>query len=116
MIIKEHISGDVTVLALQGDFISEPDQKRFLDRITSLVAGGSKHVIIDLRESKILNSCGLGSLVCALTKLRKAKGDLRLANVGIEVRHLLVITRLEEVFSMYGSVEEALESAHAHVG
>ncbi len=115
MIIKEHIAGEVAVLALQGDFISEPDQKRFQERIASLAAGGSKHIIVDLSESKILNSCGLGSLVCALTKLRRSGGDLRLANVGYEVRHLMTITRLEEVFSIFPSVEQAIENAHAKV-
>ncbi len=116
MIIKEHIAGEVAVLALQGDFISEPDQKRFQDRIASLLAGGSRHIIVDLNEAKILNSCGLGSLVCALTKLRRSGGDLRLANVGIEVRHLLIITRLEEVFSLFPSVEQAIEDTHVKVG
>ena len=90
-----------TVLRLGGDFISEPDQEKFRNRVQDLVAQGNKHLVVDLSHVKYINSCGLGSLVCALSTVRKVGGDLALVGAVPEVRDILVMTRLNTLFEMY---------------
>jgi len=89
-----------TILLLGGDFISEPDQERFRQCFRGLVEGGNKHFVIDLSHVHYINSCGLGSLVCALTTVRKAGGDLALVGAVADVREILAVTRLNTLFEM----------------
>ena len=57
-----------------------------------------------------MNSSGLGMLISAMTTLRNAGGDLRLANVADRIQSLLVITKLITVFKHFESVEDAAKS------
>ena len=58
---------------------------------------------------KYINSCGLGSLICALTTLRKTGGDIRLVGLGEHIREILEITRLNRTFEIYPSLKDALQ-------
>ena len=49
-------------------------------------------------------------LISAMTTMRNAGGDLRLANVADRIRSLLMITKLITVFKHYESVDLAVES------
>jgi anti-sigma B factor antagonist len=95
-----------TILRLGGDFISEPDQEKFRHRFRDLVAQGSKHFVIDLSHVNYINSCGLGSLVCALTTVRKAGGDIALVGAVPDVQAILVLTRLHTLFEMHESLTD----------
>lgn len=114
MRIKEEVKSGIMVLTLEGDFISLPDQDKLRGRVTELVKRGILHLIIDLKRVKYINSCGLGSLVCAFTSMRRAGGDLRLSRVGPLVRELLSITQLNQVFKVYPSITKALAEARVH--
>lgn len=108
MIIKETHEGGVTVVHVDGDFLSEPDQRMFQERVRELARQGAKEVVVDLARVKHMNSCGLGSLVCALTTLRKSGGDIRLACMGGGVHDLFIITQLEKIFETSPTVEQAV--------
>lgn len=98
----------ICVVRFNGDFLNEADHETFREKIRSLADDGKIHVVIELSGVKYMNSCGLGSLVCAATTLRKVGGDLRLVEVGEHVRELLAITKLNKVFDVYPSLEKAL--------
>jgi len=106
MKITTHDTGGSVIITLHGDFISETDQLAFRDRVKALAAKGQSHLIIDLKHVKYMNSCGLGSLICALTTVRKAGGDLQLASVGPDVSEILRITQLDTIFEIHTSVTE----------
>jgi len=99
----------VTILQLEGDFISEPDQKALKEHISRFVQKGGKQFVIDLAHVKYLNSCGLGSLVCALTTIKRAGGDLRIAGPTTEVMRLFEMTRLDSILKICVNVQEALK-------
>ena len=110
MQIKEKIANDTAILTFKGSIISEPDTTKMREKIYSLVTDGIKHVIIDLGGVDHVSSLGLGGLISALTTMRKAGGDIRLARVAERVQNLLVITRLVKIFDTYESVKKALMS------
>ena len=101
--------GGSTVIHLEGDFIGEADQKNLKDQVNRVVDKGAKRLVIDLGHIKYINSCGLGSLVCALTTVRRSGGELRLAAPGSEVRHLFEMTRLDVILKVYPTVDEAVK-------
>lgn len=108
MRIKEKMVDDIAVLTFSGDLIGEPETTRFREKIYSLISDGINKVVIDLGDVAYVNSSGLGSLISALTSLRNAKGDLKLARVGKKVKSVFVITQLVKVFGTYETVERAL--------
>ena len=110
MQLKEKMDNDVAVLSLKGDLLGEPDTTKIRDKIHSLVGDEVKHVIIDLGGVNYLNSSGLGTLIAALTTMKNAGGDLRLARVGDKVKNLFIVTQLVKVFDTYETVERALVS------
>jgi anti-sigma B factor antagonist len=102
----------VAVVALSGDLMGGPDGAALHDQLHRLKAAGLRRVVVDLGGVRLMNSSGLGMLIGALTTVRNAGGDLRLARVGERVQSLLVITKLAAVFQHYPTVEEAVASFH----
>lgn len=110
MEIKKLVDKEVAILTLRGNFLCEPDKVKLKERLYDLLNANLKNVIIDLGKVDCMNSEGLGTLVMALTTLRKTGGDLRLARVGDTVRKTLNITHLSRVFEMYPTAKEAVAS------
>ncbi len=71
---------------------------------------GKKHVVIDLSGVKFMNSSGLGMLIGALTTVKKADGQLKLARVTDKIESLLIITKLITIFESFDTVDEAVET------
>ena len=103
----------VAVLALSGDAMGGPDGSVLHERLRTLRSEGSKNVVVDLDGVERMNSSCLGMLIGALTIVRNAGGDLRLANVHDRVIQLLTVTKLLSVFAIHGSVAEAASAFDA---
>ena len=71
---------------------------------------GIKKVVIDLGGVKWINSSGLGVLMAAMTTLKNAEGQMKLANVTEKVESLLMITQLMRIFDTYESVDRAVSA------
>ena len=106
----------VSIISLGGDFISEVDQVKLRTCVRELAGEGKIHALIDLTKVEHINSCGLGSIVCSLTTLRKAGGDLKLVGLGKFVKDLLRITQLDMIFPVYPTLEKALKDMRAKKG
>lgn len=79
----------------------------FKDRFRALVGPEAQHAILDLSEVEFLDSSGLGALVTALKFMGE---DRRLDLVGLQplVVKVLTLTRMDRVFSIRPSVQDAL--------
>ncbi|OZC02759.1 STAS domain-containing protein [Rubricoccus marinus] len=97
----------VAVLSLAGDAMGGPDGSVLHEELRTLRASGQKDIVVDLEGVERMNSSGLGMLIGALTIVRNAGGDLRLANVHERVTQLLTVTKLLGVFSIHDSVADA---------
>ena len=98
------------VITLKGNIMGGPDGAKLHDTLHDLKESGKTNVVCDLSKVKFMNSSGLGMLISAMTTLRNAGGDLRLANVADRIQSLLVITKLITVFKHFESVEDAAKS------
>ena len=110
MKIKEKIENQVAVLTLTGKMMGGPETTALHDHIRSLMADNISKVVIDLGGVKWINSSGLGVLMAAMTTLKNAGGQMRLANVTEKVESLLMITQLMRIFDTYESVDRAVSS------
>ena len=109
MTITEREVGSITVLNLAGKLTLD-DIGMLKGKVTGLLASGHKQIVLNLADVTYIDSSGLGEMVsCHATALRE-NGAVKLANLGKRTQDLLVITKLNMVFDVYGSEKEALAS------
>ena len=98
------------VIELKGNVMGGPEAQEFSDTLHKLINDEKKNVIVDLAETKFMNSSGLGMLISGYTTMKNGGGSMKLANATEKIESLLVITKLITVFEHYTSVEEAVNS------
>jgi len=98
------------IITFKGNVMGGADTVKLNEKLHELIDEGKKNLVVDLSRVKFMNSSGLGVLIGALTTMRKAGGDLRIANATDKIESLLVITKLVTVFKHFRSLEEAVES------
>lgn len=110
MEMKEHIENGVVVIELSGKIMGGPDATTLNDKLHDLIESGNTRVVADLADVNWMNSSGLGILISALTTIRNAGGDLKLASVTEKIKSLLKITKLLTIFNTYDNTEAAVKS------
>ena len=101
---------DILVIEVNGEIMGGAEAESFRNIIYEAIEEDNANVVVDLTNASWMNSSGLGMLISGLTTTRSSGGDLRLANLSDRVRRPLEITKLESVFLIYTSVEEAINS------
>jgi anti-sigma B factor antagonist len=110
--LNTRTQGEHTVLEVAGevDVYTAPGLR---DRVSDLLDGGQHQLIIDLGGVEFLDSTGLGVLVAGLNRAREVGGSMSLVCPQERVLKLFRITGLDEVFTVHGTVDEALASSTA---
>jgi anti-sigma B factor antagonist len=98
------------VVALCGE-LDLLDASDVASHLIAAVAAYGPSIIVDLGGLRFIDSCGLGVLVRVLRWTRESGGDLSLAAPRRQVRRVLGITGLVDVFSVYPSVKQAVRAA-----
>ena len=99
----------VLILEARGRITLGPETESLRHRIKS--AGDShKCIVLDLAGVDYIDSAGLGTLVAGAASVRRAGGELKLANLTARVRDLMQITRLSTLFEVYDSLDRARSS------
>jgi anti-sigma B factor antagonist len=99
----------VKVLHLLGELIDREQPKSMIKEVESTIASGKNKFLLDMKELKYINSSGLNVLINILTKARKASGDVAICNINEKNKELLLITRLDSIFNVCDSEDEALK-------
>lgn len=102
--------GEVTVVKITGKITIGEGDIKLRELISGLVESNSKKVILDLKGLKYVDSSGIGELVSSYTSLRNRGGELALCNLNSKIYGLLQLTALVSVFSIYDSLEDALQA------
>lgn len=105
--ITSRRQGEAYVVETRGEVtvFTSPDLREALGRIAE---GGCGIVVVDLSGTAYVDSSGVATFVEALRTIRDRGGEMRLAGISDRVRGVFEIARLDTVFAMYGTVEEAL--------
>ena len=108
--INEHING-VAVLRLSGrlDAYAAPAVKDFFGKINT---DPLPYIIINFSNINFIDSTGLATLLIGMKRCRQQNGELVLCGLQSPVRTIFELTRLDKVFSMSGTQEEAIENIH----
>jgi anti-sigma B factor antagonist len=98
---------DLLIVSLKGNLIGKEQVGELFNEIEFEINEGVENIIIDLAEMLYLNSTGLSIFIQILTKVRNNGGDVVVVNVPEKINKLLVITKLNSVFNIKDSVENA---------
>ncbi len=100
----------VQYLHIQGDLIGDDIGPKLVEIVTNAVNDKVKNFVVDLKEVRYISSSGIGVLITMLTKMRNSGGEVYLTSPSEHVKKLLIITKLNNIFTVYDSVEEAKEN------
>ncbi len=100
----------VTIISLEGNVMGGPDASLLNELLHKFVKEGKKKIVLDLASVKLMNSSGLGMLIAALTTMRNASGDLKIAAASKKIENLFIITKLTNLFEHHKTVKMAVDS------
>jgi len=98
--------GKVAVVALRGevDLEHSPDARKVLLRCVRR----GRDLLVDLSRVSYLDSSGIASLVEAFQAARRSGTDFGLVQVSPQAMQVFELARLDQVFRIHASLEEAL--------
>jgi anti-sigma B factor antagonist len=99
--------GRVTIVRCNGRIVAGGESESLRAHIDRLLLD-RRSIILHMGEVGFIDSSGLGTMVRSLTSLRRAHGDLKLCNVTEQVRKVLEMSRLTQVFDTHESEEKAV--------
>ena len=107
--LKTHQEGGATVVSACGEVtvFSSPLLREALRKIA---VDRPARLILDLSETRYIDSSGVATIVEVLQATQRYKGKLILAGLNARVRGVFEIARLDSIFPMAASVQEALNT------
>ncbi len=109
MELKPSHSGNVQILRIIGSFdaFSAAPARKWFEEATLI---GPAQIVINLEKAHFLDSTALSVLVQGMKRARMAHGDVRLCNTQQPVRMIFELTRLDRVFEIFDSEEDAVKA------
>ena len=99
--------GRVTIVRCNGRIVAGAESDSLRAHVDWLLRD-RRSIVLHMGEVGFIDSSGLGTMVRSLTSIRRAHGDLKLCNVTEQVRKVLEMSRLTQVFDAHESEEKAV--------
>jgi len=111
MVLEYKITGekDFEILELKGELIDKNQALDLIKEVDDLLEQGKNKFVLDLSELRYMNSSGLNVLIQLLTKTRNRGGESVICHVSKKVNELLIITKLNTLFKVTETKEEAFK-------
>jgi anti-sigma B factor antagonist len=100
----------IAIIRLEGRLTFGEGDTILNDEIRHVLASRRIRLIIDLGSVDKIDSAGVGTLLYARAELRKAGGALALANLRPAHMETLLRAKLETVFNVYRTEQDAVNS------
>ncbi|PKK90855.1 MAG: hypothetical protein CVV64_08215 [Candidatus Wallbacteria bacterium HGW-Wallbacteria-1] len=99
----------LTIIDVEGK-LNFPDVcNSFKKQVSDVIDGGQKNVIINLENLTFVSSLGLSALVHLFKYASSKGGFIKLAGIDPKMYKLFKITSLTNIFTIYESIQEALD-------
>jgi len=112
MELRSRSEENLQVVAVLDDRIDAAVAIEFKDAMRASTEGGSDTVVLDLSQVKFIDSSGLGAIVASM-KHMGASRKLALAGLTPTVEKVFRLTRMDSVFSVFSTLDGALEELKA---
>lgn len=101
------------VFHLRGRLMDQQQADRLMSVLEDEIAGQHNTVVLDMSDLQYMNSTGLNILISVLTRTRNSGGDTLIAALSNSVRQLFLVTKLDTVFTITNTVDEAVAKLDA---
>lgn len=102
------VKENILFINLEGDLLGENNGPELVDLINDKINESVVLCSINLSNVRYMNSSGIGVLITLLTKFRNKGGEVVLINPSEQIKKLLVITKLNAIFNVVATQEEAI--------
>ena len=99
----------VAVVQVEGQLIVG-NRQELKDLVQAALDRGERRMLIDFSRTGYIDSSGLGELVSLSKRIREAGGELRLSGLNEDLRSLFELTKLDTLFAIAETPQQALAS------
>ena len=112
MEIRQRVAGDVAVIDVIGRMVlgERTNDTLFRAAVAEQLSAGNGQLVVNLSKVTQVDTSGLTALVTAHLSAAKRGGALKLADPIKRIRELLDITRLNTLFVVFDSEDDAIAS------
>jgi anti-anti-sigma factor len=107
MALRTETRGKVAILYLDESFTTHDGEKQFVSEYRALLDQGLD-LVLDLNHVDFLDSARIACLVICFKRVNECGRIIHFAGVGSAIRETLKMTRLDRVFLLFGSRQEAI--------
>jgi anti-sigma B factor antagonist len=102
-------SNGVVVVQVEGQLIVG-NRHELKDLVQAALERGERRLLIDFSRTGYIDSSGLGALVSISKRVREVGAELRLSGLNDDLRSLFELTKLDTLFAITETSEQALTS------
>lgn len=106
---KHRIENNILHLSFEGDLIGENNGADLVEVVKDAIDKQVLLCALYISNVRYINSSGIGVLITILTKFRNKGGEVILVNPSEHVKKLLIITKLNAIFIIAETEEEAIK-------
>lgn len=104
-------SGVTRIEFVDRNILDEANIQQIGEEINRIIdAEPQPKILISFDNVDHLSSAALGTLITINNKIRSKDGQLRLANIDKQIYEVFVITKLNKLFQIHETIEQALTS------
>lgn len=100
----------VTILEPSGKITIGRGDIALRDTVDEVLAAGSNQVIVDFRRVTRMDSSGMAELVAGYKRITESGGQMKLLRLPSNIRDVLSITQIAQVFEIFEDEDDALKS------
>ncbi len=115
MTYKTELTEGILVIRMSGDLLGTADENDIFITIQKHIEAGQVHCATQISDINYMNSTGLSVLIRMLTKFRNSGGEMFLVKPSQQAEKLLLITKLNSIFSVADTVENAISELKAKI-
>ena len=104
---SETQADSVLVLEIAEKRLEASNAPDLRDLLVGRIETGSDQIVLDLRQVGFMDSSALGALIGGIKKMR-GLGTLAVSGANGPVLQLLKLTRMDKVFPLYPSIDDAV--------
>lgn len=103
------LEGGVWVIAPEGR-VDLPLARSIEETAAYLLDEGHTRLVIDLSAVTYMASAGLKALLTSMRRAQSLRGDLKIAALQQRVLEIFEMAGLDQIFTVYGTVAEAVQA------
>lgn len=100
---------NTVILRPEGDLLGAPAELKLVELVDNELDENIKNCVLDASQIPYINSSGISLVIRLLTRFRNKGGDLVMVAPNDSVLKLLVITKLNRIFSVFDNEEFAMD-------